>query len=134
MELSLAEDLPPIHCDPAKLQRAFGELIENAISFQPDGGDLRVETRRIGPEDRRKLHLAEGRSYVLAEFADRGPGVAAALKERIFQPFFTSRAKGMGLGLSIVKGIVEAHHGILRETGAEGEGARFAVYLPVNGT
>jgi signal transduction histidine kinase len=51
-------------------------------------------------------------------------------KERIFTPFYTSRAKGMGLGLSIVKGILEAHHGCIIERGAPGRGATFVTYLP----
>jgi signal transduction histidine kinase len=62
--------------------------------------------------------------------ADSGPGVPAEAKERIFQPFYTSRAKGMGLGLSIVKGIVESHEGLIREAGTSGAGARFQLFLP----
>ena len=81
------------------------------------------------PEDRAGWRLP-GESYVVLEFADAGPGVPADQKERIFQPFFTSRVKGMGLGLSIVKGIVEAHRGQIREVGEPGKGARFVIFLP----
>jgi signal transduction histidine kinase len=49
---------------------------------------------------------------------------------KVFTPFYTSRAKGMGLGLSIVKGIVEAHHGRICEVGTEGVGARFVIFIP----
>jgi signal transduction histidine kinase len=63
-------------------------------------------------------------------FHDSGPGVPQENKERIFTPFFTSRVRGMGLGLSIVKGVVEAHQGFIRETGGPGEGARFVIFLP----
>ncbi|MGC8835158.1 MAG: ATP-binding protein, partial [Armatimonadota bacterium] len=51
-------------------------------------------------------------------------------KKRIFDPFFTTRSKGMGLGLSIVKGIVEAHRGVIVENGEPGAGARFVILLP----
>jgi signal transduction histidine kinase len=67
---------------------------------------------------------------VQIEFADQGPGVPLDSKDRIFRPFYTSRVKGMGLGLSIVKGIVEAHQGIIREVGEAGKGARFLIFLP----
>ena len=115
-----------------KLKRAFSELIENAVSFQPDGGTLRVATRLIAPgQEPSFTHLSPARAYVEIEFADAGPGVSEELKEKIFTPFFSSRVKGMGLGLSIVKGIVDAHHGVIRETGETGRGARFLIYLPV---
>ena len=86
----------------------------------PNGGSLKVSTDLILRRDRgaKGARLAPGRkTYVRLTFADTGPGVPPELKEKIFTPFYTSRVKGMGLGLSIVKGIVDAHHGVLRETG-----------------
>ncbi|MGB9587248.1 MAG: GAF domain-containing protein [Armatimonadota bacterium] len=134
LELSLASDLPLVLADPVKLKRCFSELIENAVNFQTEGGVLRVGTNLASPNEARKLcGLSSKRQYVKVEFADRGPGVPDSDKERIFNPFFTSRAKGMGLGLSIVKGIVEAHHGRICEVGTPGSGARFVILLPVNG-
>ena len=64
------------------------------------------------------------------EFRDDGPGVPADLKDRIFTPFYTSRARGLGLGLSIVKGILEAHRGGIAEIGGPDEGAHFIAFLP----
>lgn len=131
LAMELADGIPPVAADAKKLKRAFSELIENAVSFQPDGGEVRITSALTPPEERAEHRLGHGREYARVEFADRGPGVPAELKERIFQPFFTSRTKGMGLGLSIVKGIVEAHHGAMREAGVPGEGARFVIYLPL---
>jgi signal transduction histidine kinase len=134
LELSLASDIPPILADPIKLKRCFSELIENAVNFQAEGGVLRISTSLASPTEARKLcGLSSKRQYVKVEFADKGPGVPDSDKERIFDPFFTSRAKGMGLGLSIVKGIVEAHHGRICEVGKPGAGARFVILLPANG-
>jgi signal transduction histidine kinase len=59
---------------------------------------------------------------VQIEFIDRGPGLSEQDRERVFLPFYTRKAKGMGLGLSIVKGIIEAHHGMIAEIGNDGEG------------
>ena len=131
LSMDLQPDLPTLRCDARKLRRAFGELIENAVSFQPEGGILHVRTSFISEADCRRFGMSASREAVAIEFADAGPGIADDQKERVFQPFHSTRAKGMGLGLSIVKGIVEAHHGVVREIGALGEGARFIVCLPV---
>lgn len=132
LELTLASDLPPILGDAVKLKRCFAELIENAISFQVDGGLLRVATSLATTREASSTcGLRTKRRYIRVEFADAGPGVPDDDKGKIFTPFFTSRAKGMGLGLSIVKGIVEAHRGGICEIGRQGSGARFVIFLPV---
>ncbi|MBM3493588.1 MAG: GAF domain-containing protein [Armatimonadetes bacterium] len=132
LSLDLDEGLPELRCDARKLKRAFGELVENAVTFQPDGGALDVRTFVLSAAERADGRLGQSREYVGIEFADAGPGIVAEHKDRVFMPFYTTRAKGMGLGLSIVKGIVEAHQGVVREVGAPGEGARFVVCLPAS--
>jgi signal transduction histidine kinase len=87
-------------------------------------GTLRISTR-VASSRAGSPRLAE------VEVADSGPGVVADQKALIFQPFFSKRVKGMGLGLSIVKGIVDAHGGEVYEAGAIGEGARFIIHLPL---
>lgn len=128
----IPEGLPAIACDAPKLKRAISELLENAVSFQPSGGSVTVAARRVAHDETQERRLPPGRDYVQIEVADSGPGVPAEAKERIFQPFYTSRAKGMGLGLSIVKGIVESHEGLIREAGTSGAGARFLLFLPAS--
>lgn len=131
LTLDLQPDLPALRCDAMKLKRAFAEIVENAVSFQPHGGSLLVRSRLVPKDEQLRHHLSQARDYVQIEFRDTGPGVATDEKERIFQPFHTTRAKGMGLGLSIVKGIIEAHNGCVREVGTPGEGAWFTVFLPL---
>ena len=131
LHLELADDLPKIPADSSRIARAFGELIENGISFMPNGGKMTIRSSVVPSiTAQRVAGLSRSRKYVCVEFIDTGPGVPSDDKEKIFTPFYTSRAKGMGLGLSIVKGIIEAHHGGIIETGVEGHGASFAVYLP----
>jgi signal transduction histidine kinase len=126
-----ADSLPPVPLDNPRLKRGLSELIENAISFMPDGGTLTARTTAIdGPTAQQICGLSRSRKYVCIEIADSGPGVPEQQKAKIFTPFYTTRAKGMGLGLSIVKGIVEAHHGCIVETGQPTEGARFTILLP----
>ena len=132
LALALAPDLPPVMADAPRLKRAFSEMIENSLSFQPDGGSLTIRTALTEPgEGQRLARLPRSRTYLQIEFQDTGPGIPEEIKAHIFTPFFTSRARGMGLGLSIVKGILEAHRGSIVEIGARGEGAHFIAFLPV---
>ncbi|MHB1460862.1 MAG: GAF domain-containing protein [Armatimonadota bacterium] len=132
LALTLSEDIPPMNIDAARMRRALGELIENSISFQPNGGRLNVMCELCDGHDvPAVIALNRIRKRVHIRVEDGGPGVPEELKEKIFQPFFTSRNKGMGLGLSIVKGIIDAHRGIIFENGVPGEGARFEIYLPL---
>lgn len=131
VRLELAPDLPKVCGDVARLRRAFAELVENAIHHQAEGGELVVSAEQLTLEAQERLQLPEsGRPMALVEFVDRGPGIPSEHKARLFQPFFTTRAAGMGLGLSIVKGIIDAHGGSIREIGRPGEGAHFVILLP----
>ncbi len=131
LRLLLNEKLPAVKLDNRKFKRALGELIENAISYQPNGGFVGISSDRLNHDIRIGESDALAQTYVVLEVSDAGPGVPYESKDKIFQPFYTSRTKGMGLGLSIVKGVVESHHGLLREIGEPGVGARFQIFLPV---
>ncbi|MDO8586663.1 MAG: GAF domain-containing protein [Armatimonadota bacterium] len=133
LKTTLASDLPKIEADPRKLQRCFSELVENSVSFQQDGGELAVSTGRVDFSLLPGLAAVRSGRYVQVVFEDTGPGVPRDNKQRIFDAFFSTRAKGMGLGLSIVKSIVEAHKGKIYEVGEPERGARFVVLLPHNG-
>lgn len=124
LELTLAEELPAVEIDAKKLRRAIGELIENSMNYM-DEGTLRISTSVM---DRTTRQLK--RRFVQIEVQDSGPGVNTESKQLIFQPFHSGRVKGMGLGLSIVKGIVDAHGGEVYEAGEVGKGAKFVILLP----
>lgn len=135
--VELACELPRVSADAIKLRRAISELLENAVNHQLDGGEIRIITGPWGPEERERypnvpftgLWSRPG-GAVRLEVIDRGPGIPNENKARLFTPFFTTRSKGMGLGLSIVKGIVDAHQGAISEVGRPGEGAHFLIVLP----
>ena len=132
LDLNLDAEAPRIVADPQRMHRAISELIENAVDLQPDGGFLEFRTRRMPADEPRDIsaHLPSG-ELVVVSVRDGGPGIPSELKQRIFLPFFSTRARGMGLGLSIVSGIVQAHRGIIREVGIPGEGAHFEIFLPL---
>jgi signal transduction histidine kinase len=130
LTVNLSPELPEMEIDERRLRRAVSELIENAFNHVETGG-VEVATRMATLEDIRAAGLPKGRSYATIDVSDSGPGVDPELKKNIFQPFFSSRVKGMGLGLSIVKGIVDAHGGGIYEGGQHGEGAKFVILLPL---
>ncbi len=137
--LNLAPSLPPIGVDEVKLKRAFSELIENSVDFQPHGGQLTIRTAIADREMITALTRQQFHGPVIQiEFIDHGPGLSEQDRARVFTPFYTRKAKGMGLGLSIVKGIIEAHGGTIREIGdlnaskGRREGAHFIVLLPIH--
>jgi two-component system sensor histidine kinase HydH len=128
IERHYAPALPQIPADEQLCERVFANLVQNAYQAM-DAGDtgrdpiLRVS---IAPES------SEGRSGVGVVIEDSGPGVPPELREQIFNPFFTSKKDGVGLGLSIVAKIVDDHRGWIRLENHPGPGARFRVFLPAN--
>ena len=133
LSLELQEGLPTIQADPNKLRRCFTELIENSLHFQEDSGELRISTAWAERKDIKSRIAYPLGKYIKIAFEDKGPGVPSSKKEEIFRPFYTTRAKGMGLGLAIVRGIVDAHKGAIYEWGKHGSGARFVILLPAGG-
>jgi signal transduction histidine kinase len=119
--LEIAEALPKIVGDRVELQQVVLNLLSNAIDAVA-AGDRTV----------REIMVRAGRSGdgVSVEVRDSGPGMDAETLARIFQPFFTTKPKGMGLGLSISRTIVEAHGGTLSAHSAPGKGSTFRIELP----
>jgi signal transduction histidine kinase len=131
IDFDLAPNLPEMTLDVERVERAIAELVENSLHFV-DRGRIAVVTRSASIADlvEAKLPAAKG-EHVSITISDQGPGVEENRKKRIFEPYQSSRPRGMGLGLSIVKGIVEAHGGKVFESGEEGKGAKFVILLPV---
>ena len=109
----------PVRAGATLLGQVVLNLLVNACEAQPEGGEVRVATRREGGD-------------AVAEIADRGPGVASADRERIFEPFYTTK-QSTGLGLSICHTIVERHGGALDVEARPGGGALFRLRLPAAG-
>ena len=110
-------NLEAIDVDPELMSQVFVGLVANAIEAADSDGDVRLEAKPIG-------------SQIELTVSDSGPGVAPELRERVFEPFFTTRAEGVGLGLAIARQIVEAHGGRIEVGESSSGGARFAVILP----
>jgi len=126
IERQYAPNLPEIPADPQLCEQVFVNLITNAMQAMLAQEDSSEKTLRlsIGPES------SHGESGVCVIVEDTGPGVPPESREQIFNPFFTSKKDGVGLGLSIVAKIVDDHRGSIRLENNTPHGARFHVFFP----
>ncbi len=116
---NFANHLPEILADSDLLYQAFLNIFMNAIQAMPEGGKIQTGIQSTG-------------SIVTVSIEDEGSGVPQDVIERIWDPFFTTKEKGTGLGLGIVKNIIESHNGSIRvENRKEGSGARVIIELPI---
>ncbi len=120
VETALDESCPKVKADADQMSQVLINLIMNAIHAMPDGGILRIG-------------LASENEQVRLTVADTGHGISREALARIFEPFFTTKefGKGTGLGLTVVKGIVEEHHGDITVESEEGKGTTFTILLPI---
>jgi two-component system sensor histidine kinase PilS (NtrC family) len=113
-----------IWADQKQMFTVFSHLIQNAIVFCPP-------EREVIEIEAEIIRQADGQENVSISISDNGPGVPEKMREKIFEPFYTSRPDGTGLGLAIVRQTMEEHHGSIRvDTGRRG-GARFTLLLPL---
>ena len=123
VRLELADALPPVLADPIQIQQVVLNLARNGIeAINASSSPLQSLT----------LHTSmQGDDAVEVAVRDSGQGIPAEVLEQAFNPFFTTKASGLGLGLSISRSIVEAHGGRLSATPEGGRGTVFRFYLPV---
>lgn len=122
IHLDFPASLPPFQGDRARLVQALSNLLSNALKFTPRAGEVRIAAR----------HEASG---LRIEIADSGCGIDSALLEKVFDAFWQadpSNRNGAGLGLHIVRGIIESHGGHVRVRSSSGAGATFEIELPLS--
>jgi PAS domain S-box-containing protein len=119
VEWKAADDLPSLRLVPDQIQQVFLNLTLNAVEAMPSGGRLEVSAS-----------ATDEPLGVCISFADSGKGIAADAASHLFEPFYTTKPDGMGLGLYVTHNIVEEHGGHIEMESREGEGATFTVWLP----
>jgi PAS domain S-box-containing protein len=121
LDVEVDPELPAVQAISGQLEQVLINLITNAVHAVENGGRVEVRAQSDTP------------STVVLEVADSGPGIAEADRDRIFEPFFTTKpdGKGTGLGLPIVRNIVDQHHGEILVARSELGGAAFRVILPI---
>ncbi len=152
VHIDISETLPRIKVDPFQMGQVFQNLIINAVQAMPNGGTLRASARQIAdcgknqfrnadcglrndeqPNDAvsPKSEIANPQSEIEISVTDTGEGISPENMEKLFQPLFTTKAKGIGLGLTVSKNLTEANGGNLEVESELGNGTTFKVTLPV---
>ncbi len=129
MVREMDEDLPTVWADPEQLRQVFRNLISNAVEAMPEGGRLTVETFKTSGVSGKPPRSAA----VVISVADTGEGIPAERRERLFEPLFSTKAEGVGLGLALARMLVEAHGGVIEVESEVGRGSTFTVRLPGGG-
>jgi len=114
----LNSSLPEIEIDADQIQQVLVNIITNAAQAMPDGGRLSIGAR-------------EKAKFLEVEVTDTGGGIAEDVMEKIFDPLFTTRAKGIGLGLAVCKSIIDRHEGHIEVKSKTGKGTTFRIKLPL---
>jgi signal transduction histidine kinase len=119
-------DVPPLRLDLKQLKQVFLNLLKNAVEAMPNGGTITVRSR-YAPGD-----CSAERGHVIVEVEDTGNGIPSGELETIFKPFYSTKKKGMGLGLSLCRGIIEKHGGKIQAAAQEGKGCCFIIEIPTD--
>ncbi|MBN1525342.1 MAG: PAS domain S-box protein [Spirochaetales bacterium] len=118
VELELGQHLPQVMLDDKYLKQALLNLVQNSISAMPEGGTLKLETLRRGQD-------------VVLRIIDTGSGIPPDIMDKIFEPYFTTKDFGSGLGLTLVYKIIKEHMGEISVTSKEGKGTTFSISLEI---
>jgi len=127
----LPEALPPLMVDPAQITQVLRNLVANAVQAMPQGGALRIRGALVGAPGEEEA--PPGRRFVEISIADTGTGIAPENLDRIFEPLFSTKSRGIGLGLPISRNLTEANGGRIRVESRLGEGTCFTLLLPAEG-
>jgi signal transduction histidine kinase len=118
LEEEFADELPMLQLDQKFIKQAVLNLVKNAIGAMPNGGTLSVSTRQNGDD-------------VILKIADTGEGMSEEVLNKIFEPYFTTRDFGSGIGLTLVYKIVKEHMGEISVVSQEGKGSTFEISFPI---
>ncbi len=131
-EFQLPDDLWPVEIDPGQISQVFSNLATNAQQAMPAGGTLLITAENLElPCDSHTLGLRAGR-WVRLSLQDQGIGIPEEYFKKIFDPYFTTKPKGTGLGLATAYSIVKNHGGLIHVESRPGEGATFTICLPAS--
>jgi len=146
--IDLPEDLPKIHLDRYQMTQVLGNLVINACQAMPGGGELRVSSKQLSVNSNQSFviseqpvntdllktlqpHSGQAENWILITVTDTGCGIPPENMSKLFEPLFTTKARGIGLGLAVSQKLVEANGGRIEFESTPGQGSTFTVWLPV---
>ncbi len=129
VEFALPEELKPVSIDPGQITQVINNLIINAKQAMPEGGLIEISAANVSIEPETNRLPGE---YVKISVRDHGPGIPGETLPKIFNPFFTTKNEGSGLGLTTSQSIIKKHNGYIEVDSKVGSGTTFYIYLPVS--
>jgi PAS domain S-box-containing protein len=129
---SVDKDLRPVEADEGQISQVIHNIVLNASEAMPEGGTVSLEMRNVDVDDKSGLPLKKG-NYVRIDITDSGQGIPEQYHSRIFDPYFTTKQRGSGLGLATSYSILKKHGGVVTVRSQVGAGSTFSVYLPASG-
>jgi len=129
-EYTIADDLWDVNVDDGQINQVITNVVINAMQSMPRGGAIKLRAENI-TLDERVIGTLDAGSYVKITVADEGEGIPHDIKRRIFDPFFSTKNSGSGLGLATSHSIIEKHDGYITVDSSMGAGTTFSIYLPI---
>ena len=129
----LARDLPRVEVDRGQINQVLNNLVINAVQASPEGGTLNVGACLVHLGREERIATLKTGDYVCLTIRDHGTGIPPENVARIFDPYFTTKSTGSGLGLATSYSIVKKHGGLIRVESELGAGSTFMIYLPASG-
>lgn len=130
-QFDLAPNLAPAEVDAGQIHQVIHNLVLNAVQAMPQGGAIRITAINHKLVSRAEAPLPPG-DYIRVSIRDQGPGIPSDLLPKIFDPYFTTKRGGTGLGLATAFSIIKRHDGYLTVESVYGDGAHFHLYLPAS--
>jgi signal transduction histidine kinase len=123
-----------IHCDRFQLTQAFINIFSNALEAMPEGGEIRLKVKqaRILELKEKDSTIRNPQSAIEISVADTGKGISPEGMDKIFAPYYTSKEKGLGLGLAITQKMIQAHDGTIEIQSVENKGTTVIIRLPLS--
>jgi len=118
VKTDLGKNIPKVMIDVLQIKQVFTNIISNAVQAMPKGGELKISTSKI-------------EKFISIAFKDTGMGIKKADIDKIFEPLFSTKAKGIGLGLTTCQNIIDGHKGKIKIESKEGKGTTFTIKLPI---
>ncbi|UCD35934.1 MAG: response regulator, partial [Nitrospiraceae bacterium] len=130
-DIDTAEGIWKVDADEGQISQVIHNLVVNADQSMPEGGTISIRAENVFLDSGMNVPLHRGR-YVKIVIADEGVGISGEHMQKIFDPYFTTKQKGSGLGLSVSYSIVKRHDGYIMAESRQGSGTAFTVYLPAS--
>jgi PAS domain S-box-containing protein len=129
---SMPDDLWPVEIDEGQISQVINNLIINADQAMPEGGVLEIQVENVIITPQQQISLAPGK-YISISIRDQGVGIPQQHLQKVFDPYFTTKQKGSGLGLATTYSIIKHHNGHISVESQPGKGSTFIIWLPASG-